>query len=45
MINPVDVDNQLVFVDPADDPVLPDPGVASAGEFACERVADLLRIG
>jgi hypothetical protein len=45
VINPVDVDNPLVLADPVDDPILPDPGAAPAGELAPERVADLLRVG
>ena len=26
VVNPIDVDNLLAFVDPVDDPILPDPG-------------------
>jgi hypothetical protein len=45
VINPADVDNPYVLVDPVDDPILPDPGAASAGGLAPKRVADLLRVG
>jgi hypothetical protein len=42
VVNPVDVHDPLVFVDPVDDAVLPDPRTAPAGELPPERVADLL---
>jgi hypothetical protein len=38
VINPADVDNPYVLVDPVDDPILPDPGAASAGGLAPKEV-------
>ena len=45
VVRPVDLDNPLAFVDPVDDPILPDPGAAPAGALAPESVAYLLRVG
>jgi len=45
MVDPVDVDDALVLVDPVDDPVRPDPCAVPAFELPSERAPDSVRIG
>jgi len=42
VVNSVDVHGPLIFVDPVDDAILPDPRTTPTGQFAPERVAYLL---
>lgn len=45
VVNSVDVHGPLIFVDPVDDAILPDPRTTPTGQFAPERVAYLLWVG
>jgi hypothetical protein len=45
MINPVDVDDAPVLVDPVDDAVRPDACAVPAFEFASEGMPDSVRVG
>lgn len=45
MVYSVDVNDPLIFIDPVDDAILPDPRTAPPGEFAPECVANLLWVG
>lgn len=45
MVEPVDVDDVLVFVDPVDDSVRPDPCAVPTFELPSEPMPDPERIG
>lgn len=34
MIDPIDIDNAVAFIDPIDDSVLADPGAVATGQLA-----------
>jgi len=45
MINPVDVDDALVLVDPVDDAICPDACAAPAFKFSSKGMTDSVRVG
>jgi len=45
MVDPVDVDDALVLVDPVDDAVRPDPCAVPAFELPPERMSDSMKVG
>jgi hypothetical protein len=45
MVDPVDVDDALVLVDPVDDAVGPDSGAIPAFELPSEGTPDSVRVG
>ena len=45
MVDPVDIDDALILVDPIDDAVRPDACAVPAFEFSAERMPDSVRVG
>ncbi len=45
MVDPVDVDDALVLVDPVDDAIGPDSRAVPAFELPFERMPDSVRVG
>jgi hypothetical protein len=45
MIDPLDIDDAVAFVDPIDDSVLTDTGAVATGQLPSQCVPNALRVG